>query len=345
MSQYTGTAVGLDIGGTNLVAGVIAGEDGRLLSRHSIPSESRRGARDGLERIAGLISHVIEAAQLRPDQIGGIGIGASGPVDSIKGLVQNPFTLPGWEDLPITATLSERFGIPCCLLIDTHVAALGEHWIGAARGAKHALYITVGTGIGCGIILNNQLYRGIGLISGEVGHHVIDPSGPLCYCGAHGCWEMFAAAPAISRYAAENVADDSLVLRLAEGEREKITPLLISQAAQQGDAFAQHVMERTANYLGMGIANLINIFAPEVVVLGGGIMGSWPQFEPTARLAMARCSAMVPLYRDIRIAQAELGLNAGITGAARAIFATLAGEGEPAAQLSSAGGGFYYYRI
>ena len=326
MSQYSGYAVGLDIGGTNLVAGVIAGGNGRVLSRHSIPTESRRGAQDGLERIAGLITHIVEAAQLRLEQISGIGIGASGPVNSIRGLVQNPFTLPGWEDLPINDTLSERFGVPCCLLFDTHVAALGEHWVGAARGAKHALYVTFGTGIGCGIILNNQLYRGIGLISGEVGHHVIDPSGPLCYCGAHGCWEMFAAAPAISRYAAENVPGDSLLLRLTEGEREKITPLLISQAAQRGDAFAQAVMERTANYLGMGIANLIDIFAPQVVVLGGGIMGSWPQFEPTARQAMARCSAMIPLYGEIRIAQAELGLNAGITGAARAIFATQSGE-------------------
>ncbi|MBI1259473.1 MAG: ROK family protein [Chloroflexi bacterium] len=326
MSQYTGYAVGLDIGGTNLVAGVIAGEDGRVLSRQSIPTDSRRGAQDGLERIVGLITRVIEAAGLRLEQVSGIGIGASGPVDSIKGLIQNPFTLPGWEDLPISDMLSKRFSLPCCLLIDTHVAALGEHWIGAARGAKHALYLTFGTGIGCGIILNNQLYRGIGLISGEVGHHVIDPSGPLCYCGAHGCWEMFAAAPAISSYAAEHVPDDSLLLRLAEGEREKITPLLISQAAEQDDPFARQVMERTANYLGMGIANLIDIFAPEVVVLGGGIMGSWPQFEPTARRAMARCSAMVPLYGEIRVAQAELGLNAGITGAARAILATLAGE-------------------
>ncbi|MEO8394900.1 MAG: ROK family protein, partial [Chloroflexota bacterium] len=177
-----------------------------------------------------------------------------------------------------------------------------------------------------GIILNNQLYRGIGLISGEVGHHVLDPSGPLCYCGAHGCWEMFAAAPAISRYAADNAPDDSLLLKLAAGHREKMTPLLISQASQQGDPFAQAVMERTANYLGMGIANLINIFAPQVVVLGGGIMGSWPLFEPTARKAMERCSAMVPGYPEIRVRQAELGLNAGITGAARAIFALRSGE-------------------
>jgi glucokinase len=325
LSQYTGYAVGLDIGGTNLVAGVIAGEDGRVVSRHSVPTESRRGVADGLERIGGLIAHVIEAAKLQPDQIAGIGIGASGPVDSIRGMVQNPFTLPGWEDLPINDYLSKRFSVPCALLIDTHVAALGEHWVGAARGAKHMLYLTFGTGIGCGIILNDQLFRGIGLTSGEVGHHVIDPSGPECYCGGRGCWEMLAAAPAISRYAAENVPADSLLLKIVD-DRAKITPLLISQAAQQGDPFAHEVMERTAHYLGEGIANLINIFAPQVVVVGGGIMGSWPLFEPTARKVMQRCTAMIPLYGEIRVSPAQLGLNAGITGAARAVLAMQAGE-------------------
>jgi glucokinase len=327
LSRDVRCAVGLDIGGTNVVAGVIAGDDGRVLSRDSMPTDSRRGVEDGLNRIGSLIAQVIRTAQLTPEQIIGIGIGASGPVDSIKGLIQNPFTLPGWEDLPINAYLSEQFGVPCSLLIDTHAAALGEHWVGEGRGARNMIYLTFGTGIGCGIILNNQLYRGVGLTCGEVGHHVIDLNGPLCYCGGHGCWEMLAAAPAISRYAAENAPDDTLLLQLAAQDRQKITPLLISQAAQQGDIFAQAVMERTAHYLGVGIANLINIFSPQVVVLGGGIMGSWPLFAPTALKAIARCASMVPLDR-IQIRSAALGLNAGITGAARAILEPQLAESE-----------------
>ncbi|HVU09745.1 MAG TPA: ROK family protein [Phototrophicaceae bacterium] len=321
MSAYEGYAVGLDIGGTNMVAGVIAGADGKILARHSVPTESRRGVEDGLKRVGDLIAEVIEGAKLTPNQIVGIGIGATGPVDTLKGLIQNPFTLPGWEDMPINASLSERFGLPCILLIDTHVAALGEHWIGAGQGARHMLYLTFGTGIGCGIIANNQLYRAAGLTSGEVGHHMLDPHGPDCYCGGKGCWEMFAAAPAISKYAAENAPDDSLLAQ----ERDAITPLRVSQAAQRGDAFAQAVMDRTAHYLGIGIANLINIFAPQVVVLGGGIMGSWPQFAPIALQETKRCAAMVPLDL-VRISPAVLGLNAGITGAGRAIFAQQSGE-------------------
>lgn len=318
-------AIGLDIGGTNLVAGVIAAADGRVISRHTIPTESRKGVEDGLRRISGLIEQVLQQAGMQTAQMTGIGIGSTGPIDSNRGLIQNPYTLPGWDDLPITEYLQTRFGLPCCLLIDTHVAALGEHWVGAAQGTRHMLYLTFGTGIGCGIILNNQLYRGVGLTSGEVGHHVIDSSGPDCYCGGKGCWEMLAAAPAITRYAAENVPDTSLLLQVAAGDRQNITPLLVSQAAQAGDPFASALMERTASYLGTGIANLINIFSPQAVVLGGGIMGSWPQFAPTALKVIERCATMVPL-REIRIVPAALGLNAGITGAARAILTLHSGE-------------------
>lgn len=322
---YSGYAVGLDIGGTNMVAGVIAGDTGRLLSRHSVPTASQRGTDDGLKRIAGLIEHVLESAQVKPEQVVGIGIGSTGPLDSLNGRLQNPYTLPGWDDLPINDYLTARFGLPCCLLIDTHVAALGEQWVGAGRGKRHLLYLTFGTGIGCGIILNNQLYRGVGLTSGEVGHHVIDSHGPLCYCGGKGCWEMLASAPAISRYAAENVPDDSLILKLVAQDRQKITALLVSEAAQQGDLFARTVMERTAAYIGMGIANLINIFSPQAVVLGGGVMGSWSLFAPKVMDELRRCAAMVPLAQ-IQVVPAVLGLNAGITGAARAMFAMQAGE-------------------
>jgi glucokinase len=325
LSAYTGYAIGLDIGGTNMVAGVIAGNDGRVIYRHSVPTDSRHGIDDGLNRIGELIERILEKAELSSHLIAGIGIGSSGPVDSNKGLIQNPYTLPGWDNLPINRYLNERFGLPCCLLIDTHVAALGEHWVGAARGTQHMLYLTFGTGIGCGIILHNQLYRGVGLTSGDVGHHVIDLNGPPCYCGGKGCWEMLAAAPAIARYAAENAPENSLLLQMAAQDRQNITPLLVSQASQQGDAFAQGVMERTAHYIGVGIANLITIFSPQVVVLGGGIMGSWPLFAPTALKELQRCAAMVPLDQ-IRIVTAGLGLNAGITGAARAVLAMQAGD-------------------
>jgi glucokinase len=325
MDTYSGYAVGLDIGGTNMVAGVIAGSDGRVVNRRSIPTDSIRGSDVGLNRIAGLIEYVLQAAQLSAEQITGIGIGASGPVDSVKGIIQNPYTLPGWEDLPINAYLSARFHQPCCLLTDTHAAALGEHWVGAAQGIRHVLYLTFGTGVGCGIIIHNQLYRGVGLTSGEVGHMTVDLNGPTCYCGGRGCWEMFVSAPAISRYASEHVLEGSLLLHLVSGDRAKISPVLVSLASQRGDIFAQAVIERTAYFIGVGIANLINVLSPQIVVLGGGIMGSWPLFAPTTSKTIQRCATMVPLHQ-IRVVPAALGLNAGITGAARAILAIQAGE-------------------
>ncbi|MEP6989210.1 MAG: ROK family protein, partial [Chloroflexota bacterium] len=211
------------------------------------------------------------------------------------------------------------------LLIDTHVAVLGEHWVGAGKGATNVIYVTVGTGIGAGIILNNRLYRGTRLYSGEVGHHTIDINGPDCYCGGKGCWEMLAAAPAISRYASENAPADSQLLKMVEGDRQSITALMVSQAASRGDPFSRALMERTAFYMGTGIANLMNIFAPDTIILGGGVMQSWPSLAPTILETVRKRAVMVP-FDSVQIVPAALGLNAGITGAARAILAQQADD-------------------
>ncbi len=308
-----------------MVAGVIASQDAQIKHRRSVPTDSARGPEDGLRRIVELIEHVIEESAVGRDQIGGIGIGCTGPLDPVKGLIQNPYTLPNWDNLPIVDHLTAHFHLPACLIGDCQVAVLGEQWAGAGRGARHVLYITVGTGIGGGLIINGRLHRGVGFVASEVGHHVIDLTGPACYCGAKGCWEMLAAGPAIARRAAEQAPEDGLLLRLAGHDRTKITALLVARAAEQGDPFAVEVQERTAFYLGVGLANLLNIVAPEVAVLGGGVMGSWPAFAPILMETVRRRAAMIPLDQ-IRIVPASLGLNAGITGAGRAILEYLDGN-------------------
>ena len=268
---------------------------------------------------------MIGSSGVSRETIGGIGIGCTGPVNSITGLIQNPFTLPNWDNLPVVDHLVAHFHLPTYLLGDCQVAALGEFWVGAGKGARHVLYITVGTGIGSGLILDGKLYRGAGLISGEVGHQVIDLNGPPCYCGANGCWEMLAAGPAITRRAADHAPEDGLLFALAGHDRAKITPLLVSRAADQGDEFATEILNQTAFYLGVGLTNLLNIITPEVAILGGGVMGSWPRLAPTILDTVRSRVAMIP-YELIRIVPASLGLNAGITGAARAILDHLEGR-------------------
>jgi glucokinase len=259
--------------------------------------------------------------------IGGIGIGCTGPVDSLTGRVHNPYTLPTWDDLPLVDYLRPHFDIPIYLLGDCDVAALGEYWCGAGRGYRHMLYITVGTGIGGGIIHNGRLHRGVGLVAIEPGHHVIDLNGPQCYCGARGCLEMFAAAPAIARRgqeAVQHASADSLLLKLAEGDPNQITPKLIAQAAEKGDPAATEVMRQTGVYLGVGLANLINILTPEVVVMGGGVMQSWNLLAPQIKKTLAERGAMVP-FDKVKLTQASLGLTAGVIGAGRAILDYLQG--------------------
>jgi glucokinase len=313
-----GYAIGLDIGGTNMVAGIV-NSSGKIISRQSVPSESRRGHEDGLRRISELIDVVLASANLTAEQTAGIGIGSTGPINTAKGLIQNPYTLPGWEDLPIGDYLTNRFHLPTYLIGDCQVAALGEHWMGAGKGSRHMIYITVGTGIGSGLILNGNLYAGMRFLGGEIGHHVIDVNGPSCYCGAKGCWEMLAAAPAIARIAAENAPENGLLMQLANHAKEQITAALVSKAAVQGDAYAGEIMRQTGYYLGVGLANLMNIFAPEMVVMGGGVMGSWDMLSPIMFETIHERAGMMP-FHEIKIVPAQLGLNAGITGAARAVL-------------------------
>src|SRR5690349_21058813 len=142
------------------------------------------------------------------------------------------------------------------------------------------MYITVGPWFGGGLSVDGQLHRGAGLVSGEVGHQAIDVNGPDCYCGAKGCWEMFAAGPAIARQAAERATANGLLLTLSENDRSKITTLMVARAAEQGDAFAIELFDQTAFYLGVGLANLLHIITPEVAIMGGGMMGSWSLLGP-----------------------------------------------------------------
>jgi glucokinase len=321
MAEYV---LGMDIGGTNIVAAVVRSADAQVVTRQSIPTLAERGMEDGLRRIQDLVQRLVDESRISWTQISGIGIGSTGPVDCVRGRIQNPYTLPTWDDVPIVDYLQAAFQRPAMLLNDGHVAALGEFWAGAGRGTRHMIYVTVGTGIGGGFVLDGKLYRGIQFFSGEIGHTVIDLNGPPCYCGARGCWEMFAAAPAITRLAQERVPLGSPLMQLAENNPDNLTPRLLSQAAELGDLLAKDILEQVGYYLGIGVGNLINIFAPEVIVLGGGVMQGWDYLTPKLFATLNSRKAMVP-FDEVRIVPAQMGMNAGVLGAAYSILTALEG--------------------
>lgn len=308
--------IGIDLGGTHVRAGAFD-SDGNLLAMRETPIEARRGADAGLQRIAQLIEQVWQESGAR--KLNGIGIGCTGPVDVVLGVINNPYTLPGWENVPIVARLQERFGVPVTLENDADVAALGEYWRGAGQSIRRLYAVTVGTGVGTALILDGQIYRGLNNAHPDGGHMVIDPSGPPCYCGANGCWESLCAGPAIARMAQQADLSGSALLMMANGEREKIDARMVAEAARAGDPLAGRLIEKAAYYFSLGIVNVITLFVPEMIVLSGGVMRSADLFLPVLRKVIARHSVMVPAM-DVRIEPAQLGAYAGLYGAAYTIW-------------------------
>jgi glucokinase len=337
----TDIVIGIDIGGSWVRVGAIDAR-GELLALREAPIEARRGPQAGMEKIAGLIEEarlderVGGAAQTT--KILGIGVGCTGPVDPVQGVVDNPYTLPTWENVPLRTWLEERFEVPATLENDADVAALGEYWKGAGKGFRRVYAITVGTGIGAALIVDGQIYRGLDGSHPEGGHQVIDPSGPPCYCGANGCWESWASAPAIARMAKNTIAglrnlDGSDENERGEAAAFRQSPLLkmdddeidtrvVAELALSGDALAMKIMTRAAYYFSLGVVNIVMLFTPDLIVLSGGVMKSAELFMPTLLEAMQQYNAVVPASK-VQIRQAKLGAYAGLYGAAYTILQRL----------------------
>lgn len=312
--------VGIDLGGTYVRVGVFHPQ-GELLHTLQQPIEAQLGGQAGVQRIIALVQ---QALQESGGQLVGIGMGSTGPLDSTLGLIQNPYTLPGWENVPVLQPLRDQFHVPAVLENDADVAALGEYWAGAGQGAQRLYAVTVGTGIGTALIYHGHIYRGLAGNHPEGGHHIIDPSGPACYCGARGCWESLAAGPAIAQRAqqAARQQPSTLLLEMASADPSKIDAKLVAAAARQGDALALQVLAETARYIGLGIINCIAMFLPETIVLSGGVMKSADLIMPQIQALVAQHAAMHPVDR-VKIVTASLGYHAGLYGAAYAILQSL----------------------
>jgi glucokinase len=311
--------LGIDIGGTNLVVGSVAEDGSTVLATASEPTHAEAGATDVVDRLVRLAERAIAGTRaLVPGaEILGVGVGAPGPLDTKRGIVLLTPNL-GWVNMPLRQIIHDRLSLPAALDNDANCAVLGEWWVGAARGARHAIGITIGTGIGGGLILDGRLYHGTSDVAGEIGHTTIDTEGRRCKCGNYGCLEAYASGPNIAIRAIEEI-EAGAVSRLPSyvgGDLRQITAQTVSLAAQEGDELALEVGNDTAKFLGVGIGNLLNRFNPEVVVVCGGVtLAGAHLFEPLRREAARR--AFKPAVAACRIVPGELAGTAGVYGAAK----------------------------
>ncbi len=309
--------VGIDIGGTNLVVGTVAQDGSEVLGLVSEPTQSEQGADAVLTRIVKLARASMAAA--RGKDIAGVGIGSPGPLDTTRGVVLLTPNL-GWRNFPLRDRIGHALGMPATLDNDANCAIFGEWWRGAARGSDHVVGLTIGTGIGGGIVLFGEIYHGASDIAGEIGHMTIDSTGRRCKCGNYGCLEAYASGPAIAARAVEGVeaGAETALPRYVQGDLAKITAQVVYEAAHDGDEYALEVVKDTAKVLGAGIANIINIFNPQVVVICGGVTLAGDRLFLPLRSEVKR-RAFKPAVDVCRIVPGELPGTAGVYGAA-AVF-------------------------
>ena len=312
--------VGVDLGGTNIAVGTVA-EDGSALLGHVVRDTPVAAGPDAVVgEIVRLIQESVAAARKAAPgiDVAGVGVGAPGPLHRAQGIVRLAPNL-GWVDMPLRDRVAAGSGFPTTLDNDANCATLGEWWLGAAKGARIVVGITIGTGVGGGVVIDGELFHGASDVAGEIGHTSIDSTGRRCKCGNYGCLEAYASGPAIVARAIEEVesGEPSTLRDLVKGNLKAITAPLVYQAAHDGDPLARQVVRETARFLGTGIANIVNILNPDVVVVSGGVTLAGDQlFDPIRREVIRR--AFKPAVEVCRIVPGTLTGTAGIYGAVAA---------------------------
>jgi glucokinase len=313
-----GQAIGLDVGGTKIAAARVVA-DGSILAMERAPSPATDPVRilDAMVELAG---------RVRTDEVVAVGIGAAGLVDSATGVLAFAPNL-SWRDVHLVDHVGGALGLPTIADNDATAAAWGEFRFGAGRGSRHLLLVTVGTGIGGGIVTDGRIYRGAHGFSAEIGHIIVEPGGPPCGCGNQGCWEQVASGLAIQR-AGQEAAErypHSGIARLAEGVPARVTGSVVTRAAQDGDETARSILAKVGRRLGEGIAGLVNVLDPDVVVVGGGAAAAGDLLLEPARRAFARSVEAPDDRPEVPLLQAELGNDAGVVGAAALALERVAG--------------------
>jgi glucokinase len=317
MSGHPGEAgwtVGIDLGGTFIKSALLSPE-GEIVAQDRVPT----GGHDGVDAVVGRIAEGIGRMSMSaPVAVSGVGLGVPGQVDMATGHTGDVPNLPGnWDGVPVASMLAEATGFPVRLINDASAFVVAEMGLGAARGADTGLCVTVGTGIGGGIIAHGRPVFGLGGASGEIGHIIVQPGGVACSCGNRGCVEPLATGPAIRAEAVRRCVQgfSTRLPQFVGGDLNLITPEVVDEAARAGDAVAREVLEDAGRWLGYALAGAVAFLAPEVVVIGGGVAreGSayWNAAVSTARANVHTCE-----IDQVRFVPAALGYDAGVIGAA-----------------------------
>ncbi len=308
--------LGIDLGGTKILTAV-TNPRGELLSRDHSVTPAAQGQEGVMEAIAESVRGALDQAGLRMGDLAAIGIGVPGPSNPKTGILHSCPNLPLLRDVPIRDIIEKEFDRKAFLINDGNAAALAEFHFGAGRGACCFIYVTVSTGIGGGVVLDGKVFTGASGTAAEVGHMTIEDKGPPCNCGNLGCWEALASGTALAREARRRISEgeSTSILDLAKGEVDKVTAEVIQQAAEGGDGLAKELLARASHYLGTGFANLINLFNPDVIAIGGGVSNMGEMLLGPA-YATAKERAFPSAYETVRFVPAQLGRNSGVLGAA-----------------------------
>ena len=308
--------IGIDVGGTNVKIALVD-EKGKIIYSNSVPTYAKMGYEYTVNNIKQAIRDLMKETNTTEKNIEGIGFDFPGQVDCKKGIVKLAPNIPGWVNVPIAQMIEEEFHIPTKIDNDVRCAALGELKFGAGKGCENFVCITVGTGIGSGLVINGKVVRGASNAAGEIGHIKLQmQGGPICGCGDTGCLEAFASGPSIVAMAQEYIkgGKSTKFREMAAAEGGEITPYMVAKAAEEGDPVAKRIFEIVGEYIGIGLTSVINLLNPEKVIIGGGVAEAGDLlFDPIRKTIKER--AMVVAGEAVEIVPAQLGNSAGVIGA------------------------------
>jgi len=309
-------AIGIDLGGTSIKLGIVT-DEGKIIKKNSVATMAEKGPDSIISQIKKGIKELLEGNKLK---INGIGVGCPGVVSTKKGTVENPPNLPGWGKVNLVKILEKATGAAIFVENDANAAAIGEYIFGAGKKYNSFVMITLGTGVGGGIILKRKIYRGDFGAAGEIGHITIDYKGPKCNCGSYGCIETYIGnSYLVERVKKELNGKQSVIKELVHGNLNLLTPKIINEAAGSGDEFAEEVVREMGVYLGAALASLSNALDIGVFIIGGGVSGfGKPLFEAIEENARAR--VLTPVRERIKVVPAKLRNDAGIKGASALVF-------------------------
>ena len=306
--------VGIDVGGTNIKIALVD-LDGKIVYNATTPTRAEMGYEAGINNIKQAIKDLMQETKETPQTIEAIGFGLPGQIDYKEGIVKNLPNIPGWVNVPLAKIIEDEFQIKTKLDNDVRCAALGELNFGAGKGCENLICITIGTGIGSGIVLNHKLVRGSSNAAGEIGHIKMQmQNGPLCGCGDYGCLEAFASGPAIVTMAREYISGGKSAKFKEMTPDGVITPYIVAQAALQGDAVSIQIFKQMGKIIGTALASVVNLLNPEKIIIGGGVADAGEiLLEPIRKTILDRA---MPIHaQSVKIVPAQLANTAGVIGA------------------------------